>query len=736
MFQNVFQHIKKYFNKRNILFILLVSVFALSFYDIGFAEPWTPEQRGYTNQPATSSAAWAATEAASTAMRWVASILAILTSLVTLFMHPGWYTGEIFDINVYLKEIWILVSNVVYFVFAILLVWVALMNIIWKWGDYELKKQLPKFIVGILIVPFSWFIVQFLVSLASVLTAAVLSLPYDTFKNYESMAKLNTEVKVPKECKINLWGAINNASSAGSSSWWWQQAGWVKAIDCGDKWSWQTIQQMMEWSGDSKDLTQSSVFGVIQIYTFWILQFEWMDTIMQGDIMSLAWIKNLTNLSLKAIMNLLFVLVYLILLFALFLALFVRWIQIWIYMMISPLFWLFYYFWGSIWKLWKLSEFNLKNFISLAMMPVYVAAALSFWLLFIAVVWHGLTKWWWSGTILKCTGSEPNQTCAITMWWFKLSIAWAMGDKNKEWQTLTNPVGYLIMQMFSIVVLWVAIMAALKTSALTKSVVEPFESFGNHVWWVIQKLPQYTPIPFTGWLTPAWLKQIPTNIESHFSEAASKWGRDFMQRSWLWWFLSQNAEANARLTANESKARDFATWSKSFQSEVIGDVQQIMRRQETAEELFRNDKKAVEYLAMASGIAINNAEDIVKALDKINKQTNGALNWWSTINLTKDKVDELLWPNATPSSQPNSQQQTNNVTFNAFTEGWKLKKDTDWKTEAAADGVSTKVIATKFWNWLKETDFRNLLSSVDITDKPSQDSIIASIKSKDQNYIK
>jgi Na+-transporting methylmalonyl-CoA/oxaloacetate decarboxylase gamma subunit len=46
------------------------------------------------------------------------------------------------------KEVWIMVSNIVYFVFAFILIWIAFMNIIGKNADqYQLKQALPKFIV-------------------------------------------------------------------------------------------------------------------------------------------------------------------------------------------------------------------------------------------------------------------------------------------------------------------------------------------------------------------------------------------------------------------------------------------------------------------------------------------------------------------------------------------------------------------------------------------------------------
>jgi len=58
------------------------------------------------------------------------AILAIVTSFISIFLYPGWVNGTMFGLQDYLKEIWILVSNVVYFVFAGILIVIAFMNII------------------------------------------------------------------------------------------------------------------------------------------------------------------------------------------------------------------------------------------------------------------------------------------------------------------------------------------------------------------------------------------------------------------------------------------------------------------------------------------------------------------------------------------------------------------------------------------------------------------------------
>ena len=71
-------------------------------------------------------------EAVNFIMAGAASVLGIVTSFVTIFIYPGWTNGTMFGLQEYLKEIWILVSNVVYFIFAFILIAIAFMNIIGK----------------------------------------------------------------------------------------------------------------------------------------------------------------------------------------------------------------------------------------------------------------------------------------------------------------------------------------------------------------------------------------------------------------------------------------------------------------------------------------------------------------------------------------------------------------------------------------------------------------------------
>ena len=81
-------------------------------------------------------------------MKIVSALMSIMTAFVSLFMQPTWVNGSIIDLDLYLKEIWRLVANTVYVIFAFLLIVVAFANIIGEGQDkFALKQALPKFIV-------------------------------------------------------------------------------------------------------------------------------------------------------------------------------------------------------------------------------------------------------------------------------------------------------------------------------------------------------------------------------------------------------------------------------------------------------------------------------------------------------------------------------------------------------------------------------------------------------------
>lgn len=450
-----------------------------------------------------------------------ASVLWIVTSFVTIFIYPGWTNGTMFWLLEYLKEIWILVSNVVYFIFAFILIAIAFMNIIGKWEwTWELKQAMPKFIVWVLIVPFSWFFVQFVLSITAILTVGVLTLPYDSFrdKTLFDQALSNPEIADMQVCKhvmISLTGEPPEGASAYTDA---EGNTLSEKLFC-ENWEMVTVQEILDPT--SATWLESSIFGITSVYTYGILKVHEMDEI-NGD--NLWDYKDLADLIFKVFFDVLFVIVYLLLMIALFLALFVRWVRLWIYIMLSPAFWLLYFFgkWSEgFWESGK--HFNIKEFIALAMVPVYASAALAFGLAFILVA----AEW------IKEAAGEWDEMETLTAGWFSLSIYWAHGWTGTNEK---SPLAKMIVEIFGIVILWIAVMAALRSSEATKAIIEPIHKFGTDVWQLAAKAPTYAPIIPTGngMISAQSLPMISNSIRASMDESARERGTSFMENAWIW----------------------------------------------------------------------------------------------------------------------------------------------------------------------------------------------------------
>jgi len=63
------------------------------------------------------------------------------------------------------------------------------------------KVMLPKLALGILMVPFTWWFVQWTISIASVVTASVMTIPAETIVSSDS--KWFTEKSIPMNVNVD-----------------------------------------------------------------------------------------------------------------------------------------------------------------------------------------------------------------------------------------------------------------------------------------------------------------------------------------------------------------------------------------------------------------------------------------------------------------------------------------------------------------------------------------------------
>ncbi len=735
-------------NKKSIFFILFFVFAFFAFSDISFAnESWN------LLDTETKEKIWEA-------IRWIWStivvFLSILTYLWVMFLSPEWINGSLFGLNEYFKDIWILVSNVVYFIFAFILIWIAFMNIIWKWQDkYQLKQALPKFLIWILIVPLSWFIVNFILSISAILTVAAINLPFDTFQWFNSKI---SEVDIPNDCKIDLTKESWNKDA----NWNTPTKKYFSCVDEKDWWKTVKLKDIM-----NSDNSSTKIFWVLWTYAYGVLWLESLDYLTDFQTNT---IKTIWDLIVKLVFDVLFIVVYAVLMIALALVLMTRWIYIWIYLMISPVFGLMYFFDKSSWGWEFFDKFNIKQFISLAMVPVYTMLALTFGLLFIFVVWQWMVSGntsnsfpWLQSVSIKSNNDNESSTLTIGSWQdddkkFKLTIVWAAASEKNiteiwdrvktEWNWWLGVIWTLIMKIFGIVILWWAVMAALRSNDVTKAVVEPLHAFGTQVWQLAAKSPQYMPL-FWGQSMQS-LKTIQWSIEWSINQ----WARDRATNFTSKYMPFLDADSTWRKANMETLHNNLKTWNYSSADtprtlkpawiEYLKNIQDTewARRLDTEDVLKEFARKLQVDI---SWINFNSRAWYADAIKRIENRFDwDSVGWvldWdvsSNASLWPDDIDRLIrwvssnwwnnqqnnwwnnqqnnwWNNQQSNQQDNVASQTRTVNIN-LTDNWMRQIDLSWvEWISITDEDITAINSINDVNWMTKVGFSNKLRDVGIS---------------------
>ena len=154
---------------------------------------------------------------------------------------------------------------------------------------------------------------------------------------------------------------------------------------------------------------------------------------------------------------------------------------------------------------------QIKKFLELAFVPVYVSAALAFGLIFMSLTMHAnLQQNQYQGAV-KTEGTADSQTITLnpdSSAPIKLTIkgklvgSESQNDAIPSAGDMTNlgfgVLGKILINFLAIGVLWMAVMAALKSSKITEGAVKPITDFGSQLGQAAKNLPQYMPIPFPG----------------------------------------------------------------------------------------------------------------------------------------------------------------------------------------------------------------------------------------------
>jgi len=544
------------------------------------------------------------------------------------------------------------------------------MNIFRDDKSFALKSALPKLILWILAVPFTWFIVSATLSVTNVLTASVLSLPFDTIKTSDNklVSEVLDTINIPEVTTFDLdWSTLT----------------WTVSVSK-DKQT--TLRKLLE--------TENWAYNLLPVYAYWIFKIQDYDKLDDWNIKTVTSINELFK---KLITWAFFAVVFGILVIAIAFALFTRMAMLWIFAMFSPFFALNIFLWSAkIKALEKIqSKLSITKFISLAMVPVYVSAALSFWLMFLSITQNNIS-WVWATNkttvFSKCDWIEDCQKMKI--FWLTLQIKgkwaakWAEGaDGAKELTTWF--IGQMIMSILALIILWMVVMAALWADEITKAAVEPIAKFWWDIWKLLVDAPKYIPlkIPGTGKsISMTWLQSMGSNITTAISGAAAtswweygtKFGTAISEA--MWNHVDKVITASSTYRAQNPWTDDPNTWIK-----IKGYIDR-MKSMKSIPEMLSSEKERKELVSWLGQYMFKDSES--KQRDEFIKKASGnirvedlaetILKSWANAWLLR----KVFWNNT-------------NEAIQILKSWWSAEPNTNTKLTLVKDSIK------KDWTWTK-----------------------------------
>jgi hypothetical protein len=504
------------------------------------------------------------------------TLLGILTIMVTpaivlasWLMSPDWTSGDIFGLRDIMYQLWITVSNIIYFVYAILLIIIALGTIFGS-EKFGYKVLLPRLALGILMVPFTWWFVQWTISLSTIVTASVMTIPRDVMKAQDVNGWWSKKM-IPQEVTVDTTGT-----------------GAQKITNCGKEpakcISFEEMTQ--KWWG---------IYGSLLVYAYGIFKLDTFVNI-DGTLDAIKWWWQIIN---QVLLGVIMFVVFGILVMALIFMLMMRAIKLWMYAIFSPLFTIHFVLGKELLTWESLEDFSLKEFIGLAFVPAVVWLCLSFWLVILSVIQSpgisanstlqstpttctgpSITSEQWckiaglfgnpENTIIRRIGGSENgeNGDGITVdnkaytenivnfagmkMIFKWKptgqsdvdiVSWGVSAANTTSGILSaggGIFGTLILDIIAIIFIWAAFMAGKNVSKAVKAAVQPFEDMGKSIGDLGKKLPQYAPIPGLG-VSPKGMANLVSGVEQKVSSNSiektqeSRIGRALGANKWASW---------------------------------------------------------------------------------------------------------------------------------------------------------------------------------------------------------
>lgn len=551
----------------------------------------------------------------------------VVTPLIMLawwLLSPDWTTWELFGVRDLLYQLWIISSNLAYLGYALLLVASAISTMLWpEKHRFQLGAMLPRIALGILSTVFTWWIVNATLSLANVLTTSVVTLPSDMIEGGDIPILQNekwytTEKVIPKEVVVDLGSITPTEANVQQQTLQRANESW----DCTrNPDNCMTVKEFMQGFN-------TWPFSLLIGYAYGALKINDYKLISDGILTTLTSIGKVSIILLFAVFT---YTAFAVLIVILCFLLFKRAIMMWLYLAFAPFMTFSYVFSGKQMqdeKIWG----NITAFISLALIPVIISAALSFGFVFISIInaavmsqtsvaanscqitYNGgtvrgvKTGFWCMGTG-EIPGGSDNTT-PVT------ASALSIGEKVKiimlgkfivGKDSEQKEIGILATMLSSflwLAVLWIAVIASMRSTTLTKKMIAPLDGLIK----LTQDLPKYTPIPFMPGGSIAGMEKAATTMTTMSQWTLDEIAKRQAQSAPGWRFLNYPLSTNPDRAWSELQTRgvrsreDMTTmqnmidkvWSENGTDAHNGVLNKIWDRMNMVIQDRRNDAKFTE----------------------------------------------------------------------------------------------------------------------------------------------
>ena len=583
--------------------------------------------------------------------QWLYAITWPLIMIAGKFMENDVIYWSFVWMDVLLWKIWNVMRTFAnYIIWLILIFSIFTLFLWWKFEQFNPIKIIPQLVVSALLVNASWFILWACLDVSTILTYSVGMLPLNV-----SADELNImEKKVPvfgikfqndKDPVVKVgvkygWKIIPFCEMT-TLTWWGQKVYLPKnaldsqcAFDYANEYravpkSWIKIPAW--WiKPDPKTWEVKLPWATkIQTKTFWqiLTKYPWMSSVLWTLFASIVDIWKLSSYSswtswwmiTDLMFKTLFLFALIIPLFAFALIMIARAVALWMFIIISPIIFLFTpikWLWSKL--LWE--KWSLKEMCCMVFLPVTVTFALSISFVFLSVLNFATLKtnfgigWKWNEVYIQ---TDWNPDHKITIKYKDTGSDSAMS--NLVW-LFQNTMLWVIKLMFAIWFMWVLVFTALKSCKITSGIAMSIESFSKN-------MAKAAPIlPIAWWQSIAslwqWLNALKSKLGSEQSNQYQNLENIFKEATWK----GKEKENAKEITkaSNENYNNASTTYSSGISKDIeLTDPSTKSKKKTKVWDLtfwdLQRNPEAIKQVASALWVS----EDFIKKLatDKANKST-------------------------------------------------------------------------------------------------------------------